>query len=470
MQGRASAGQFVFEQRATEPVPSVLYEEHAKRTSKSHMAVFAGYLMPLWYSSIAEEHRAVRERAGLFDCTHMGVLEVSGGDAESFLEIAGTNRVHDLKARRARYSYILDAAGNVLDDIIIYRRSHDNFMVVVNAANEPKIRFYLHELKAGRVAVETEGASQKPGDDPRSKGGTPSPRGPSAWASRLPAMEVEIWDMRAVNRPQDRRVDLALQGPATLDTLAKLTDAPALSRIAELKGFAFVEECVGGVDCLICRTGYTGSNIGFELFIDPEQAVCLWNLILDAGRPLGVVPCGLGARDSLRIEAGLPLYGHELDGKFNISPFEAGYGWAVKLDKEFFIGQDAMRQVAEAYDMEVARIELPGTRGVRPIRPDDAVLRSTGILPVNLNHGRDAHATEKDPCVGWVLSAAKVEDRQYALAYIDRNAAREGTKLGAYYLARSQGQVEQGRKSAVEKGQKVDADLVGTVVSRSARF
>ncbi len=427
MQGSLSAGQFVFEQRAAEPVPSVLYDEHVRLAGKSHIAAFAGYLMPLWYSSIAEEHRAVRERAGLFDCTHMGVLEVSGDDAGGFLDIVGTNKVRDLKIGRARYGYILDAAGNVLDDIIVYRRGETNFMVVVNAANEPKIKFYLHELQEGRI--------------------------PGASAADVSSLRASVWDLRDPNRPQDRRVDLALQGPASLDTLAKLTDdASVVKRIAELKGFAFVEECLAGVDCLICRTGYTGSSIGVELFVDPEQAPCLWNAILEAGKPLGVAPCGLGARDSLRIEAGLPLYGHELDGKFNISPFEAGYGWAVKLDKEFFIGQAAMRRVAEIYDMEVARIEMPATRGIRPVRPDDTILDGDGA------------------CVGWVLSAAKVEERQYALAYIDRTAAREGTKLGVYYLARSQSQAEQGRRQAVEKKEKLDADLAGVVVSRFAKF
>ena len=175
MQGSISSGQFVFEPRAVEPGPSVLYDEHVKRTSKSHIAAFAGYLMPLWYSSIAEEHRAVRERAGLFDCTHMGVLEVSGADAAEFLDIVTTNEVSSLKVGRARYGYILDAAGNVLDDIIIYRRGETNFMVVVNAANEPKIKFYLHELIEGRAAVDTED---------------------SAWAEKVPALRVAIWDMR----------------------------------------------------------------------------------------------------------------------------------------------------------------------------------------------------------------------------------------------------------------------------------
>jgi len=431
VQGSTAEGQFVFELRAAEPVPSVLYDEHAKLTGKSHFAAFAGYLMPLWYSSIAEEHRAVREQAGLFDCTHMGVLEVSGPDAGLFLDIVSTNKAQDLKLGRARYGYILDAAGNVLDDIIVYRRGETNFMVVVNAANEPKIRFYLDELQGGRAVADTK---------------------PSEWATRLPGLDVSIWDMRDPNRPQDRRVDLALQGPASFEVLSRLVDAPALERISELKGFAFVEERVAGIDCLICRTGYTGSNVGVELFAGPEQAPRLWSAILEAGKPIGVVPCGLGARDSLRIEAGLPLYGHELDGKFNISPFEAGYGWAVKLEKDFFIGQAAMKQVARTYDMEVARIELPGSRGVRPIRQDDALLDGAG------------------DCLGWVLSAAKVEDKQIALAYIDRKAAQEGKTLGVYYLARSASQAEQGRKQAVQKGQKVDADLVGTVVSRFARF
>jgi glycine hydroxymethyltransferase len=449
VQGSKSAGQFAFEERAADAVPSVLYDEHLKLTGKAHMAAFAGYLMPLWYSSIAEEHRAVREKAGLFDCTHMGVLEVEGDDAATFLDLVSTNRITDLKVGRAKYGYVLDAAGNVLDDIIIYRRGETRFMVVVNACNEPKIKCYLSELQAGRVVVDTE---------------------KSSWGAKLLALKVSIRDMRDPKRPKDRRADLALQGPTTFQTLAKLTDASAVQRISELRSFGLTEERVGGIDCLICRTGYTGSNVGVEMLVDPAEAARLWNLILEAGKPLGVLPCGLGSRDSLRIEAGLPLYGHELAGKYNLSPFEAGYGWAVKLDKEFFIGQAAMKREAETYDMEVARVELPGTRGVRPIRQDDPLLRGTGILPVAPNHGRDTHATEQGQCVGWVLSAAKVDEKQVALVYIDRKAAAEGTKLGVYYLARSQSQAEQGRRQAVEKGQKLDADLAGTVVSRFAKF
>jgi glycine cleavage system T protein len=427
VQGSAIAGEFVFEPRATEPAPSVLYEEHVKLAGKSHITPFAGYLMPLWYSSIAEEHRAVRERAGLFDCTHMGVLEVSGGDAAAFLDLVSTNKIGALEVGKARYGYILDASGKVLDDIIVYRRDGGQFMVVVNAANEPKIRFYLNELLGGRAIT---GA-----------------------AAKLPVLRVTVSDLRDRHRPGDRRVDIALQGRASAELIPKLTNGTTMTeRIASLRSFEFVEERLAGIDCLICRTGYTGSKTGFELFVDPEEAPKLWNVILTEGEALGVRPCGLGARDSLRIEAGLPLYGHELDGKFHISPFEAGYGWAVKLDKEFFIGKAAMQQVAETHSMEVVRLELPGARGVRPVRPDDAVLDEQGA------------------CVGWVLSSATVKETQYALSYIDRGAAQEGGSLSAYYLARNQSQVEKGRMRTVNKGERLQADLAGTVVSRFAKF
>ena len=323
MQGSTPSGQFVFEPPVAEPAPSVLYEEHLKLTNKSRMSPFAGYVMPLWYSTIAAEHQAVRRAAGLFDCTHMGVLEFSGGGAVGVLHAATTNDVRKLAVGRAQYGYILDAAGNILDDIIVYRRAEQLYMVVVNAANEPKIKAYLKELLAGRVVIEVE---------PHRTGFSPC--------------EPCIYrDMRDTASGSDCRVDIALQGPASIDVLAKLSsDGSIAEKLSGLKPFAFFEEKLSGIDCLICRTGYTGSKVGFELFVHPDQAARLWNLILEAGKPLGVLPCGLGARDSLRIEAGLPLYGHELDGKFGISPFEAGYGWAVKLDM-FFVGKCRWRRL-----------------------------------------------------------------------------------------------------------------------------
>jgi len=432
VQGSTSSGEFVFEAPESEPAGSVLYDEHLKLTSKSRLSGFAGYLMPLWYSSIAAEHEAVRARAGLFDCTHMGALEVSGDSAAEFLNLLATNDIERLKVGRAQYSYILDAAGKVLDDIIVYRRGEDNFMVVVNAANEPKIKCYFNELLAGRAVVDVA--------DPNA-------------ATRLTNLRPTIRDMRDPGTGGDCRVDIALQGPASAQVLVKLIDDPSAGeRLSGLKSFAFVEERVGGIDCIVSTTGYTGAKISFELFVDPAQAPRLWNRILETGRPLGVLPCGLGARDSLRIEAGLPLYGHELNGKFGISPFEAGYGWAVKFQKDFFIGKPAMQRIAGAYEMQVARVQLPGARGVRPVRFDDPVLDERGV------------------CVGWVLSSAKAGENQYALVYVDKNVAQEGKTLGVYYLARSPSQVQQGRKERIEKGQTAEADLTGSVVSRFARF
>lgn len=429
MQGSASAGEFVFESVGAEPVGSVLYDEHLKLTSKSRMSSFAGYLMPLWYSSIAIEHEAVRNDAGLFDCTHMGVLEVSGDDALGFLNTITTNNVERLVVGRAQYSYVLDAAGNVLDDIIVYRLGESRYMVVVNAANEPKIKAYIDRLLAGRVAIDL--------DDP----------------SRMLGYRPTIRDLRHADAGADGRVDLALQGPAAIDVLARVSgDASLARKLAEMKGFALLEHAIAGMGCLICRTGYTGAKVGFELFVHPERAAELWAAILEAGKPLGAMPCGLGARDSLRIEAGLPLYGHELAGPFGISPFQAGYGWAVKLDKTFCIGKTAMQRVSESYTAQVVRLALPATKGVRPVRQDDPILAADGR------------------CLGWILSSAKADQKQYALAYVDREAAGEGTNLGVYYLARSPSQVQQGRKERLERGQKAEADLTGTVVSRFERF
>jgi glycine cleavage system aminomethyltransferase T len=181
--------------------------------------------------------------------------------------------------------------------------------------------------------------------------------------------------------------------------------------------------------------------------VHPQNAAKLWQLLLKAG----ALACGLGSRDSLRVEAGLPLYGHELDGEFNISPFEAGYGWAVKLDKEFFIGKAAIEKTAKNFDMNVVRIELSGHKGVRPVRQGDAIL----------SNGR---------CIGWVLSSATAGERQIALSYIEKNKAKEGDSVGVYYLARSESQKSKGKKGKVNKGEEVTAEITGKIISRFEKF
>jgi len=432
---KKAAGTFVFEAQAKSPTGSALYKEHLKLTDKSHIAEFAGYLMPLWYSSISEEHTAVRRRAGVFDCTHMGAIEVSGDGAEQFLNAVTTNKVEGMRLGAAQYGYILDAAGNVLDDIIVYRRGADRFMVVVNASNEPKIKAYLAAVLAGpSTMLRTSEA---------------------AIDLNKPSREIKlatVRDMRDINSGPDCRVDIALQGPASLDAICKLTDDRlVIRRMGALKSFTFFEAKLAGIDCIISRTGYTGAKVCFELFAHPDFAARLWWRLLDEGKELGVVPCGLGARDSLRVEAGLPLYGHEIAGTYNISPFEAGYGWAVKLDKEFFIGKAAMEKVSKSFDMNVARVELPGEKSVRPVRQSDGVIIDR-------------------VCAGWVLSCAKAGDRQIALVYAEKNKTAEGNSVGVYYLARSESQKSKGKKEAVERGEKLEADVWGKVVSRFEKF
>ena len=411
------------------PEQTALYAQNIGLTDKSHIVSFAGYLMPLWYSSIAGEHTAVRKAAGIFDCTHMGVLEISGVGAAEFIDQLTTNSITSLKAKHAQYSFILDASGGVLDDVIIYRKDRDKFFIVVNAVNNAKIKNWINALLENEVCIDPENAGRKVSNRP------------------------EVRDLRSGDCKDDCRVDIALQGPKSLDVFSVLTqDKGAHSQIINLRPFQFMETDIKGIGCLVSRTGYTGAKSGFELFVHPEKASQMWETILQAGRPLGLLPCGLGSRDSLRIEAGLPLYGHELAGKFGISPFEAGYGWAVKLEKEFFIGKTAMERISREYDMKVARIELPGTKGIRPVRQNDGVLDK---------HGRS---------IGWVLSCARIGEKQIALVYVDRESLEENDVVGLYYSARSRSQIQQGRKQSIDKGELLEPDLTGKVVVRFAKF
>ena len=422
-------GEFVFEPSASAAVGSVLHGEHLKLIEKSRLADFAGYLMPLWYSSISAEHAAVRQAAGVFDCTHMGILEVSGPDAVCFLNSVTTNEIGNLTAGRAQYSYILDAAGNILDDIIVYARDEENFMVVVNAANELKIKAYFSVLQSGDALVDIDRPDRK-----------------------LDCIPV-IRDMRDTSSGSDARVDIAVQGPASVEVLfALITEEKIRWQIKDLKPFHFIEADIAGAHCIVSTTGYTGAKVGFELFVHPDIAAKLWNMLLEKGRPFGLQPCGLGARDSLRIEAGLPLYGHELAGEYKISPIEAGYGWAVKMEKQFFIGKSALLQKSKVSDMNVVRVELPGEKGVRPARANDAIVDAQGI------------------CIGWVLSCAKAGEKQIALGLVKKGSLAQKDSAGLYYLARSSSQIKQGKKESVQKAEAVKPDITGIAVSRFEKF
>jgi len=408
---------------------TVLYNWHCRLTDNSHIAPFAGYLMALWYSSISGEHKSVREAAGLFDCTHMGILGVSGLGAAQFIDLLTTNSITNLDTGRARYSFVLDSSGAVLDDIIVYRRGIEDFFLVVNAANHTKIRNWIGAVLEGEVCIDSEDSGRKAPTKP------------------------QVRDLQDGDCKGDCMVEIALQGPKSLEVLSHLIrDDEARMQISGLRPFAFTEAEIEGIRCLVSRTGYTGAGCGFELFAHPEKMPRLWEAALEAGKPFGLLPCGLGSRDSLRIEAGLPLYGHELAGEHDISPFGAGYGWAVKLEKDFFIGKKAMERISEEYDMKVARIELPGRKGIRPARQNDGLLDKQGR------------------CIGWVLSCARTAEKQIALVYADKAAIGKGDPVGLYYAARSSGQVRQGRRETISKGECLERDLAGKVLDRFAKF
>ena len=185
---------------------------------------------------------------------------------------------------------------------------------------------------------------------------------------------------------------------------------------------------------------------------NPDKAVELWDNLLKKGKSFGLKPCGLGARDSLRIEAGLPLYGHELAGKFKISPCEAGYGWAVNFEKDFFIGKSAIAKKASSFNGKIVRLQFSCKKGIRPLRENDGVIDIDGT------------------CIGKILSCAKVANKQIALAYVERKNVNEGQNVRAYYLARSQKQREKGVKEHVYIGEKLDGDIGGVILSRFAKF
>ncbi len=253
---------------------------------------FAGWQMPLRYGSESAEHNAVRTAAGLFDLSHMGEIHVTGPQAGEALDFALVGHLSVLEPGRARYTMIVTEDGGVLDDLIVYRLRPEEFMVVANASNY------------ARVAEEL-------------------------------AERAQPYDARVEDR-SDSYALIAVQGPNSTDILGKLTDADLVG----LKYYAGLPGEVAGFEVMIARTGYTGED-GFELFVRPEDAVPLWNALSEAGAELGLRPCGLSARDTLRLEAGMPLYGNELTA--DTTPFDAGLGRVVKFDKPGdFVGRAAL--------------------------------------------------------------------------------------------------------------------------------
>jgi aminomethyltransferase len=321
---------------------------------------FAGWLMPVQYRGILEEHRAVRTAAGLFDLSHMGELVVEGPAAGAALAGALVSDPPSLAIGRAQYSMICAPDGGILDDLIVYRLAEDRFMVVANASN------------AGTVSD---------------------------------ALTERLDRRRAVLDDQSLATGLvAIQGPRSAEILGPLTDVD----LGSLRYYGIAEGQVAGVPAHVARTGYTGED-GFELFVETAHAGRLWDALLEAGQPRGLVPVGLGARDTLRLEAGMPLYGNELDRTTN--PFEAGLGRVVALGKAGdFVGRGALEKVAH----------------------DGPARRLVGLRLTGRGIGRHGYPVlDADGRVGSVTSGtmSPTLGEAIAMAYVTPDSAEPGTML-----------------------------------------
>ncbi|MGH9465801.1 MAG: glycine cleavage system aminomethyltransferase GcvT [Terriglobales bacterium] len=259
------------------------------------MVEFGGWDMPVEYSGIIAEHRAVRERAGLFDVSHMGELAVRGPEALALIQHVTSNDASRLKFDQAQYSGLMTAQGTFVDDLLVHKFADDHYWLVVNAGNCEKDFQYI------------------------------------CAQNRFDAQVINV---------SDGYTQLALQGPATLKILQPLTSIA----LAPIKYYWFTIGKVLGVECILARTGYTGED-GFELYFDPEESENVWIGLLEAGRGEGILPCGLGARNTLRMEAGMALYGHEIDD--TTTPLEANLAWITKLGKPEFLGKAIIERQAE---------------------------------------------------------------------------------------------------------------------------
>jgi aminomethyltransferase len=336
---------------------TALYDEHVALGAR--LVPFAGFEMPVQYAGIIAEHDAVRKRAGIFDLSHMAQFELRGPDVATWADALTVNNVATMKPLQARYNIFTNPAGGAMDDVLFYRLP-DRWLLVVNAANANKIWPYLSS---------------------RAESGA-----------------------RLTNRHGERAL-IAVQGPRAVQIVAPLCDIDA----AAIPYYFCAEGRVAGAPALIARTGYTGED-GFELFVDGADAPALWKRLLAAGAPLGLEPAGLGARDMLRLEAGMPLYGYELSEE--ISPLAGGQAWAVKMSKPDFVGKAALaEQVAsDGYD-RIAGVILAGRVPAR------------SGYPVYLGERR----------AGEVRSASfapSLGDRNIATVLVSKDAATVGTTLG----------------------------------------
>ncbi len=276
------------------------------------MIDFGGWDMPVQYASLLEEHHAVRQRVGLFDVSHMGEIEIRGKEALRLVNFVTTNDAARLVPGQVQYSGLLYEHGGFVDDILVHKVADEHYFLCVNASNQDKD--YQHIVSHNQFDATVENAGS-------------------------------------------HYAQLAVQGPRALDTLQKLTAVP----LAHIRYYHFVDDAVSGAPARIARTGYTGED-GFEVYLAPGDAARLWDEILMAGAEFGIKPCGLGARNTLRLEAAMALYDHEIHA--SMTPWEAGLGWIVKMDKGDFVGRQALAaQKERGVTRKLAGFEMTG-RGI----------------------------------------------------------------------------------------------------------
>jgi len=358
---------------------TALYDAHRRAGAK--MVEFAGWEMPVQYSGVIDEHLAVRGRAGLFDVSHMGEIEIRGSEALQFCQGITANDLSRMKISQAQYNLLLNDNGGVVDDVIFYCLDPNHFLICVNAANTDKDFEWVCEHASGQVVVEN---------------------------------------------VSDRYAQLALQGPLARHILQPLTSI-ALDRIQQ---FYFSLGEVASVRCLVSRTGYTGED-GFELYCDPKDAEKLWSKLMEVGAPLGMLAAGLGARDTLRLEKAYPLYGHELDD--TTTPFEAGLEWVAKLAKGPFIGRDVLlRQKEQGVKRKLIGLELvePG------IARSEYRLVKDGKAVGRVTSGTKSPSLQRSIAVGYVSADEAFVGNTIAVEIRGKTVGAEIVPL-PFYTAKS---------------------------------
>lgn len=412
---------FIWEEKEGPLRRTPLYDTHKNLGAK--VIPFAGWEMPVWYTSVVEEHLATRTAAGLFDVAHMGVYQAEGPDAAMFLDSVCGNDISALAVGESCYTHFLTPEADVVDDLLVYRRGEEKYLVVVNASNDDKDWAWLNAVREGKVCVDNEHPS-----------------------ARAFGRNVLLRNLRDPKEGADMRVDIALQGPKSRDILLSLgVDGVTRRKIMALKRTELCEAVVGGIDLVVSRTGYTGEKMAFELFVHPGQAVELWNGLMKAGEPVGLKPCGLGARDSLRTEAGLPLYGHEMGGDLNLGVAEANFGSFVKTYKPWFIGRRAYLDREQTRNKVVVRFRFT-EKGVRMAHHNDPVI------------------DKKGKTIGVVTSCA-VDSEGYLTgqAVIDLKFAEEGTPI---YIFQGSPQSLGKPPAELSVGDKITLPTAAVVISR----